>query len=260
VFPAFGLVRPTFSQAESWYDSLQASARMRPVGGLSLLASYTWSHARDHVSGLNIGGEARPPLPVVPGDQASIDAALARQKGDALFDVRHRFVVSFAYELPAWPDRSRAGRALLAGWQVNGIVQAQTGFPLTVAEPAQSLLGLPNRPNQVCDPNENAPRTVDRWFATDCFQRVNVAADPAAIGDAGRNTIRGPGFARTDLSLFKNVPVWRRHQLQVRIEAFNLFNQARFGQPGETVGSPTYGVITSAQEGRIIQLGVRYTF
>ena len=57
LFPAFSLVRPTFSEAKSWYDSFQASARMRPWHGINLLASYTWSHAVDHVSGLNIGGE-----------------------------------------------------------------------------------------------------------------------------------------------------------------------------------------------------------
>ena len=111
LFPAFSLVRPTFSEAESWYDSLQASARMRPWRGLNFLASYTLGHAVDHVSGLNIGGEPRPMLPVTIGDQASIDAALAREKGDALFDVRHRFVLSFGYELPRLDDRGAADAA-----------------------------------------------------------------------------------------------------------------------------------------------------
>jgi hypothetical protein len=74
IMPAYSLVRPTFSVGESWYDALQASARLRPYHGLSALASYTWSHAIDHVSGLNIGGELRPILPVVQGDDASIEA------------------------------------------------------------------------------------------------------------------------------------------------------------------------------------------
>ena len=65
LFPAFALVRPTFSAAKSWYDSLQASLRMRDTYGVSLLASYTLGRAQDHVSGLNIGGEQRPVLPVV---------------------------------------------------------------------------------------------------------------------------------------------------------------------------------------------------
>ena len=99
-------------------------------------------------------------LPVTIGDQASIDAALAREKGDALFDVRHRFVLSFGYELPR-ARRSRRGRcgSSLGGWQANGIVQAQTGFPLTVIEPTNvSLTSLTNRPNVTCDPNDGGAR------------------------------------------------------------------------------------------------------
>jgi hypothetical protein len=79
-------------------------------------------------------------------------------------------------------------------------------------------------------------------------------------GDEGRNIVRGPGFARTDLSLFKNFPLASTHQIQLRIEAFNVFNQERFGQPGNIVGSPTFGAITSADDGRIVQVGIKYTF
>ena len=84
VFPAFSLVRPTFSEAKSWYDSLQASLRMRDTHGMSFLVSYTLGHAQDHVSGLNIGGDQRPVLPVTIGDEASVERALEFEKGDAL--------------------------------------------------------------------------------------------------------------------------------------------------------------------------------
>ena len=110
LLPAYCLVRPTFSEAESWYDSLQTSARMRPWRGLNLLASYTLGEAVDHVSGLNIGGEMRPMLPVTMGDQACIERR-SRREGDALFDVRHRFVLSFGYELPRLDDEAAAMRA-----------------------------------------------------------------------------------------------------------------------------------------------------
>ena len=62
--PAFALVRPTFPVARSWFDSLQTSLRMLPTRGLNFLASYTLGKTTDHVSGLNIGNEARPVLPV----------------------------------------------------------------------------------------------------------------------------------------------------------------------------------------------------
>ncbi len=258
LFPAFSLVRPTFSVAESWYDSLQASLRMRPTRGLSFLASYTLGSADDHISGLNIGGEPRPVLPVTIGDEASIERALTFEKGPALFDVRHRFVVSFSAELPT-PGGAPLMEYVLGGWQVNGIVQAQTGFPTTVIDPAPSIRLLTNRPNQLCDPNDNAPHTVDQWFNTACFERrpLPQTAEP---GSTPRNSVRGPGFARTDLSLFKNIGLPRHQRVQFRIEAFNLFNQTRFGQPGNQIGTPNFGRITLSEDGRILQLAVKYNF
>jgi hypothetical protein len=234
---------------------------MRAWHGVNMLASYTLSHAIDDVSGLNIGGESRPMLPVTIGDQASIDAALAREKGDALFDARHRFVLSFGYELPRLTDRNAVTRLTLGGWQVNGIVQGQTGFPLTAIEPNNiSLTTLTNRPNMTCDPNDNAPRTVAQYFNTNCFTRLTLAANAGQVGNEPRDAIRGPGFARTDVSFFKNFAAARTQQLQLRVEFFNLLNQERFGQPGNQVGTPTFGVITTAEDGRIVQLGIKYTF
>ncbi|MGH9349028.1 MAG: carboxypeptidase regulatory-like domain-containing protein [Vicinamibacterales bacterium] len=258
LFPAFSLVRPTFSEARSWYDSLQASLRMRETRGVSFLASYTLGHAEDHVSGLNIGGEQRPVLPVTIGDQASVERALELEKGDALFDVRHRFVLSFTAELPG-PGEG-AIRHLLGGWQVNGIVQKQTGFPFTVIDGVTTIRYLTNRPDVTCDPNVNAPHTVEQWFNTACFTRrpVPQTAEP---GNQRRNTVRGPGFARTDLSFFKNIPLAGAHRLQLRVETFNLFNQTRFGQPGNVISAPaTFGRITTAEDGRIVQLAVKYNF
>ena len=259
VFPAFSLVRPTFSVGQSWYDSLQASLRMRPTWGMNFLASYTLGHAQDHVSGLNIGGESRPVLPVTIGDEASIDAALAQEKGDALFDVRHRFVVSFSAELPTPESMGSAMAFVLGGWQVNGIVQTQTGFPFTVVDSVTGIRYLTNRANMICDPNEGAPHTTDQWFNTACFERRAVA-NTANLATQGRNEVRGPGFTRTDLSLFKNIVLGGSHRLQLRVEGFNVFNQARFFQPGSTIGAATFGRITQAEDGRVVQLAVKYSF
>ena len=259
LFPAFSLVRPTFSVAESWYNSLQASFRMRHTHGVNFLVSYTLGHAKDHVSGLNIGGDARPVLPVTIGDDASIQRALSLEKGDALFDVRHRLVVSFGAELPTPTNMGPVVQHLIGGWQLNGIVQAQTGFPLTVVDAITGIRFLTNRPNQLCDPNENAPHTVEQWFDTSCFVRRAIA-DTAEPGSTPRNSVRGPGFSRTDLSLFKNVDLMGSHRLQFRVEGFNLFNQARFGQPVGTIGNPDFGRITTAEDGRIVQLAVKYSF
>jgi hypothetical protein len=260
VMPAYALVRPTFPVAKSWYDSLQASVRMLPSRGLNFLASYTLGKTTDHVSGLNIGGEARPVLPVVQGDEASIARALEFEKGPALFDARHRFVVSFGYELPGLENSAALVRAIGGGWQLNGIYQAQTGFPLTVTQgTVLDIRYMTSRPDVTCDPNDG-PKTTAQWFNTSCFTTLTLAQTGERPGNAGRNTVRGPGFQRTDLSIFKNFTFASRHRIQVRIEGFNIFNQARFGQPNGTIGTAPFGQITSAEDGRIVQLGLKYTF
>lgn len=260
LFPAFSLVRPTFSVAESKYDSLQASVRMRPTSGVNFLAAYTFGYAKDHVSGLNIGGEPRPVLPVTIGDEASIERALDFEWGNALFDVRHRFVVSFGAELPTLENKSPVVRHVLGGWQVNGIIQTQTGFPVVVTDSVLTRQQLTNRPDVTCDPNADAPHTALEWFDVSCFARRPAAQTGDRPGNAERNMARGPGFSSTDLSLFKNIAVRGRQRIQLRFEAFNAFNQVRFNNPVGAINSPDFGRITSAQDGRVIQLGVKYLF
>ena len=262
VMPAFALVRPTFPVARSWYDSLQTSLRMLPSHGLNFLASYTLGKTTDHVSGLNIGGELRPVMPVTQGDEASIERALEFDKGPALFDARHRFVVSFGYELPMLADASPIVKYVAGGWQLNGIYQAQSGFPLSVTRgPVLDIRYMTNRPDITagCDPNDG-PKTTAQWFNTSCFTPLTLAQTGERPGNAGRNTVRGPGFQRTDLSIFKNFEFASRHRIQVRIEGFNIWNQPRFAQPNGTFGNATFGQITTAEDGRVIQLGLKYTF
>ena len=260
LFPAFALVRPTFSAAKSRYDALQASARMRPSHGLSFLASYTYGHARDHSSGLNIGGEPRPALPVTIGDPASFDRALAYEWGDALFDVRHRLVVSFGAGLPTPRSMGSAVAHLFGGWEVTGIVQKQTGFPVTLTNPQLDIRFLTNRPDASCDPNAQAPHTVVEWFDTSCLVARPLVETGARPGSAGRNIIRGPGFTSSDVALLKNIGLGGARRVQLRVEAFNVFNQARFNNPGGAIGTPNFGRITSAADGRIVQLGMKYLF
>jgi outer membrane receptor protein involved in Fe transport len=260
VMPAYSLVRPTFSAARSWYDSLQTSLRMLPTRGLNFLASYTLGKTTDHLSGLNIGGEARPVLPVAQGDEASLERALEFEKGPALFDARHRFVLSFGYALPGLDDQASALRYLAGGWQLNGIYQAQTGFPLSVNQgTVLDIRYMTSRPDVTCDPNDG-PQTTAQYFNTSCFTVLSLAQTGERPGNAGRNSVRGPGFQRWDLSVFKNFDFARRQRVQVRIEGFNIFNQIRFGQPNGTIGAVTFGQITSAEDGRVMQLALKYSF
>ena len=261
LFPAFSLVRPTFTVAKSRYEAWQGSVRMRPTNGLNFLLSYTYGHAQDHVSGLNIGGEERPIVPIDLERLSTIDRALEREWGDALFDVRHRVVFSFGWDLPDLSGSSPGVRAIFGNWQVNGIIQYQTGYPFPIRVRGDDIYGLTSRPDQVCDPNNRAPNTVDKWFNTECFVPRTLAETAIRRGNAGRNIIRGPDFERVDLSLIKNVPMGADRSLQLRIEAFNAFNRINFAQPGNRIGDSDYGVITATNgDGRIVQLGVKYNF
>lgn len=249
--PDFALVRPTYSEFESWYDSLQVSYRRRPTRGISFLTAYTWSHALDHVSGLNIGSAERP----------QDGRSLADIKGNAQFDVRHRVVFSYTWELPGFQDANAILRHTLGGWRFNGIVQAQSGFPFTVTEPQDIALRYQqNRPNAVCDPNSGAPHTVAQWFNTSCFERNTLPNDAGKFGTAGRNIVTGPGLFTTDLGLSKNIRIVEGHQLQFRAEAFNAWNQTNFESVVSNIGASNFGAVTSARNGRTYQFGFKYLF
>jgi hypothetical protein len=117
----------------------------------------------------------------------------------------------------------------------------------------------------VCDPNENAPHEWGAaaenqlWFNTSCFQPV--PAGEVRPGNAGRFTIRGPGYGRWDLSLFKNFQLTERFKLQMRGEAFNLPNHPMPSGIGSTNNtSSLFGKITSFRDPRILQLAAKLYF
>ena len=138
-------------------------------------------------------------------------------------------------------------RYIAGGWQLNGIYQAQTGFPLTVTQGAVlDIRYMTSRPDVTCDPNDG-PRTTAQWFNTSCFTTLTLAQTGERPGNAGRNTVRGPGFQRTDLSVFKNFDFAGHHRIQVRVEGFNIWNQARFAQPNGVIGTAPFGQITTGR-------------
>ena len=150
---------------------------------------------------------------------------------------------------------------LLGGWQVNGIVQAQTGFPFTgLRHGTEHPIPDQSSEPRSATPTTAAPRTAAQWFNTACFVRRPLA-ETGEPGLAHRETaFAGPGFARTDLSFFKDVALPRQQGIQLRVEAFNLWNQTQFRQPGNVIGTPTFGQITTAEDGRIVQVAVKYSF
>jgi len=144
---------------------------------------------------------------------------------------------------------------VLGGWQTNGILTPQSGLPLSAVLQTSTTNGTSTRPNAIGTGND--PHTLQRWFDPTPF------TTPAAYtyGNAGRNTLFGPGRWNWDMSLFKNFTIREDMRFELRAEAFNVFNHPQFGQPNANIGNAQVGVITSTVGNpRQLQLGLRFQF
>jgi hypothetical protein len=260
--PQFDDINLIESRGNSNYHSLQVRLQQRLTNGLALLSSYTYAKSLDDASNFfTSAGD-----PNFPQDSLNLRA----EHGRSNFDVRHRLSTSFSYELPFGHGRkflSDEGflTTLLSGFQFNGIVTLQTGRPFTVAllseidnsNTGRSTLGFGanDRPNVAGDPNV-ANRTPERWFNTQAF----VFPAFGTFGNSGRNTLDGPGYQNVNASLLKNTRLGERVNLQLRLEAFNLFNHPNFNLPDNFLGSPTFGQILSARDPRHLQFGAKLLF
>jgi Carboxypeptidase regulatory-like domain len=258
-FPNFVTYIDSDWSGRSNYNALNAKLEHRGVGAI-LTFAYTWAKSTDSKSAAaGIGASG------FNGWQGFLDNHdPERDYGLSDFDVDHRLVGSFVYNLPFGYGEKIAGdatgvkQAVVGGWQVNGIYTWQHGFPITVT--AADLGGLndtfgTNRANLVGDPNAG-DRTVNRWFNTAAFAQPA----PGVLGDLGRNTERGPGLNNLDLALFKNFTVTEGVRLQFRLESFNALNHTQFANVEANLSASNFGVVTSARPARINQLGLKVIF
>jgi hypothetical protein len=243
----------------SRYDAFNTKLEHRGRGSLITLA-YTWAKSTDTKSAAaGIGATG------YNGWQGFLDNHdPERDYGLSDFDVDHRIVGSFVYNIPVGngerfaTDASGVTNAIIGGWQLNGIYTWQRGFPITIQ--AADLGGLndsvgTNRADLVGDPDVSS-RTITQWFNTAAF------AQPAAgsYGTSGRNILRGPGVNNLDLAAFKNFEFGKGMRLQFRLESFNAFNHTQFNGVSTNLTSANFGVVTSARPGRINQLGLKFIF
>ncbi len=241
----------------SHYEALVLKAEQRFAKGLSFVVSYTFSRSIDTASnGFESGGVNAPP-------QNSYDPNKG-ERGLSNFHSKHRFVLSYVYELPFGKGRRfladipTALDHLIGGWEISGVTTFRSGQPLTPAfqvDPSGTGFTF-TRPNQICDPNKGAPHRPDKWFRTECFERQ----PPFFFGNAGRNTVIGPGFKNWDFALLKNFWIKEPHRLQFRVEFFNLFNNVNFKLPNRVFDSPNFGRVFGANPSRQIQFGLKYIF
>jgi hypothetical protein len=252
--PGLSSISYAVSDGLSSFLSGQLAVEKRMSGGLALLFGYTWGHAIDDV-GTEFGGGTGTPQDI---------RNRRADRGNSVYDIRHRATISYTYRLPFGKGRpllNRTGAAnlLLGGWQTNGILILQTGLPFTVFHAGANTGGAGgSRPDFVRNAAlPSGQRSLARWFDITAFAPPPIYT----FGNLGRNTLYGPGRWNVDMSLFKDIPVREPLTLQFRAEAFNTFNHPQFGQPNSTIGVSTAGTITSiVGNPRQMQLALRLQF
>ena len=242
------------------YDAFSIILRKRMSHGVQADAHYTWSRTRDMATHSNGGG-------------ATMDNYdIWRDYGPANWDIPHRFVASYLYDVPFLKDSSNAFlKYVVAGWQVSGVTTIQSGSPVNITLSTDraniGITGL-QRPDLIgaipamnCQPNSAGATDAARRQLINCYDQAAFAL-PAqfTFGNTSRNVLRGPKFSTTDLSFMKNIPVGAQARFQVRVEVFNIFNQVNYGNPNASYGAAAFGSITSAGSMRQIQLGGKLLF
>jgi Carboxypeptidase regulatory-like domain/TonB dependent receptor-like, beta-barrel len=244
---------------------------------MALTAVYTWAKSLDDKS-------APAGIGAVNAFAGHLDDRHPRlDYGPSDFNVDHRFVASYVYQLPIGRGKRFGGGMnkiadlAVGGWQVTGITTFQTGFPFSVL--ANDTFGLLDAFNQRanlvsgCDPNSGFHKSLNQWFNTSCFTQPIAGT----YGNSGRNILRQPGLNNWDLGIGKSFAFTERIGFQLRLETFNTFNHSQYAiDTGTTLlgvasvdnnvndvapaANTNYGRVTYARPGRIVQLGGKITF
>ncbi len=277
--PALDVAIPTFrSNAQSNYNSLQVRLEKRYSHGLQYEVAYTFAHALDNASSADLGsvnnGDFR--------DQRYPNA----EYGNADFDVRHRFVFSYVYDLPFGRGRLFAKNVsgfvnqVLGDWQMAGVFSVATGNYYTAtditnvsgSDPGGNVAVYSSRPARVGNPNAKPciPGTLFNTCAFADDSTIPGIIPLGTFGDAGRNIIEGPGYKTWDTSLVKQFPIREQMHLEFRAEFFNLLNHVNFlfGQFGAISAEPTplelgqtgFGYPLAARAPRQIQFALKLYF
>jgi hypothetical protein len=252
------------TNANAWYNALSVALQRRFSRGLQLQGSYTWAKTLSEADGtakVEYSGSGSGTVPYA-HDMGAF-------KGLSGFHVAHTFSMNYSYDLPFGRDFSGVAGHLLSGWQLTGIVRAQTGQPFTLSATAPSALNTLGY--SCCAPNRilgiSMDETIlggpDQYFDAQAFSW----AGPRSLGNAGRNPLVGPGLARLDMGVTKNTALTEQWQLQFRAEAFNLANRANFGIPARSLFSGSGGrtgnagsISNTVDTGRQLQLSLKLMF
>jgi len=254
--PEFADIILAENSARSWYHGLQLSANQRAWKGLTLDAYYTYAKT------LGYGA----PDSTLTYDSAVQDAEfnIAGSTGPKQSDLRHRFLMVHSYAVPAPPwGQSGFGKALLGGWQLQGILSIRSGYPVNVTSGIDTF-GNRRSSGQRPDPVAGAdPYIRDTnaliWLNPAAFD-INAPRRERRFGYLGYNALRSPGAFGYDAAVHKLFAITERHRLAFRFEMFNALNHRNLGGPTASASNPNFGRILSASEGRIVQLALKYQF
>ena len=256
-----------FDLGTSSYHSLNVSLVKRTTRGLTFKTNYTYGKVMDLNSAILAPSAGNEPPDVFSPYNLKLN------RGVASYSLQHQFNGNFSYQLP-FGNGQRFGSGasgvvdrLIGGWQWNGIVNAQGGFPFTpLAGSNISGTGDANQSDTPSwNPNFKGPVILgkpDQWFDPNAF----VMPTAGTFGNVARGSLRGPGLVSFDTSLFKRVRISEELNLQFRAEAFNVFNHANFSYPNQIVFSgngysSSAGVITTtATTSRQIQFALKLLF
>jgi Carboxypeptidase regulatory-like domain/TonB-dependent Receptor Plug Domain len=262
--PTWGDITYNFNGGKSRYDAFQMKYEWRMGADVNLLSSLTLSKAKDNGAGALENQNGNFPAPQ---DINNLEA----DYGVGSYNQPYNSTTSFVWSLPfgkgkRWGNgMSTALDAIAGGWQVAGINTVTAGEMVTFTySPAASfqVSGITNdfsgannyRPNLTCDPYAASP-SITQWFNPSC---VVLPTDPSQpFGNAPRNNVRGPNFWQFDFAASKNIALGDRTKLQLRLEAFNLFNRDNFLAPASNRSAATFGTITSTYDARQLQLGIK---
>jgi Carboxypeptidase regulatory-like domain/TonB dependent receptor len=250
-YPQFGFILMTYNGGWSSYNALTAKLEKRFSNGFYALFSYTWQKS------LDLGATDE-------GSAMSVEQK-KWDKGPSTFDVPHRFVASYSYELPFGRGKpflaglNGFAGALLGGWQVTGITTFSQGQAQTPTLGIDWLLignFSSSRPNIIGD--VKAGRSLpDNYVNTSAFEQPGDHIQ----GNAGRGSIRQPGINNWDLGVIKNNRIGERLSMQFRWEMFNAFNHTQFGGANLNMASMNFGKITGTLIGpRRMQVGLKLVF
>jgi hypothetical protein len=229
--PNFGSINYISNNANSSYHGLGIGLQRRFSAGLQAQISYTYSKAISNTDGADTGNH------VGVGNNGAIlyGHDISTNKALSGYDLRNVFTASYTYDLPFGQGMGGAAGMLLSGWQVSGITTFQSGQPFGVLQQAPNVVrDYGSRSWPIRNPGFTQENTVsgdpNGFFTLDAFS----PAGTGNLGNAGRNGLFGDGIARWDFGVHKNFPLTETMRLQLRVEAFNLFNNVNFAAPSQT--------------------------